>query len=761
MKRILFVGVLLVALQCGFAGSSVSNDQDTTRKVEELLSKMTLAEKVGQMVQYSSRWEMTGPVPDHDSHQLQFEMIRSGFCGSMLNVVGAEETRKAQELAVKNSRLGIPLIFSYDVIHGLQTMFPIPLGMAASWDPSLVKNACRVAGREAAASGLHWTFAPMVDVSRDARWGRSMEGAGEDPYLGAKIAYAAVKGFQGDDLGQLDTIAACAKHFAAYGFAESGRDYNTVIMDEGTLRETVLPPFKACVDAGVVSFMNAFNVLNGVPATGNVYLQRDILKGEWSFDGLVVSDWGSIEEMITHGVAKDEKAAARLAVIAGCDMDMESLVYLNHLKELVEEGTVPESLVDDAVRRILRVKYKLGLFDDPYRYSDAAREAAELGSVENRLAARDAARKSIVLLKNENEILPLQRSGRIAVIGPLADDKDSPLGNWRAKAISGSAVSLLEGIREAAGEAEVSYAKGCDLLGSRSAFGKKDIFSTTDRSGFDEAKSVAADADVVLLAIGENGYESGESRSKADIRLKGLQEELLDELLTVNSNIVVVLSNGRPMDISELSVKVPAILVSWQLGSESGHALADVLFGDYNPSGKLPVSFPRSVGQVPIYHSMLSTGRPVPKGSYWSHYIDCDNSPLYPFGYGLSYTSFDFSDFSIKNKQVMPGEVVEVEVTITNTGPYDGEEVVQLYIQDVAASRARPVRELKGFEKVFLKKGESKTISFTLTNQELQFWTINQKFEVEPGVFKVFVGSSSQTVLQDTFEVYPSKDANL
>ncbi len=541
--------------------SSNAGDTEIEKKVEELLSKMTLDEKIGQMNQYTSQWELTGPAPGNVDSAAFYKMVIDGKIGSMLNVTGVVATEKIQRLAVDSSRLGIPLILGYDVIHGYKTMFPIPLGETASWEPELAKLSSKIAAKEASAAGLHWTFAPMVDIARDARWGRIMEGAGEDPFLGAKFAAARVHGFQGDDLSAENTIAACTKHFAAYGFAEAGRDYNTVDISEQTLQNIVLPPFKATVDAGVATFMNSFNTLNGMPATSSVHLQRDLLKGDWGFDGFVVSDWGSIGEIINHGVAANKKEAAFKAITAGSDMDMEANVYIQELKGLVEEGIVEKSLVDDAVRRILRIKFRLGLFDDPYKYCNPQRETEDILSEDNLTVARDAAKRSIVLLKNEGNLLPLSKSGgKIAVIGELAESKDVPLGSWRAQAVTNSAVSLVEGIQNAVEGSNVVFAKGPDYVSVPRSFTTELKFNTTDRSGISQAKSVATSADVVVIALGEDCFQTGEGRSQTDISLKGLQQELLEEVYKVNKNVVVVLMNGRPLPITWMAENVPAIL---------------------------------------------------------------------------------------------------------------------------------------------------------------------------------------------------------
>ena len=566
----------------------------------------------------------------------------------------------------------------------------------------------------------------MVDVAWDARWGRIMEGSGEDPYLGAQAAVARVHGFQGKDLAAVDTIAACAKHYAAYGFGEGGRDYNTVDMSEQRLRNVVLPPFKAAAEAGAATFMNAFNEIAGIPSTGNAHLQRDILKGEWGFQGFVVSDWGSIGEMVAHGYSENLEQAARQAITAGSDMDMEARAYVAHLAPLVKAGKVDVKLVDDAVRRVLRVKFALGLFDDPYRYSDAAREKLALGNPAHVAAARDVARKSIVLLKNEGGLLPLDKAAKtIAVIGPLAADKDAPLGNWRAQAVTGSAVSVLEGIQAAVpSTTRVVHAEGVKLVTGPRNFMARSVINTTDRSGIPAAVEAARSADAVVLAIGEDAFQSGEGRSQADIGLKGLQEELLKAVLEANKRVVVVLMTGRPLTLGWTAENAPAILEAWHGGSQAGHAIADVLFGDTNPSGKLPVAFPRSVGQLPMTYAHKNTGRPGPEpGVTWSAYTDSPNDPLYPFGYGLSYTTFTYSEPKLSASEIGLGGSVQVSVTITNAGKRAGVEVAQLYVRDLVGSVTRPVRELKGFQKVDLQPGQSREVTFTLKAADLAFYT--------------------------------------
>jgi beta-glucosidase len=725
-----------------------SQQKSIEEKVDSVLNLMTLEEKIGQMNQYSDFWDVTGPVPEDADIQRKYEHLEKGLVGSMLNVRGAEKARELQELVVTKSRLGIPLIFGFDVIHGHKTIAPIPLAEAASWDLEAIEKSARVAAIEASAEGIHWTFAPMVDISRDARWGRVMEGAGEDPYLGSKIAVARVNGFQGDDLSKNNTIAATAKHFAAYGFSEAGRDYNTVDVGTSTLYNVVLPPFKAAVDHNVRSIMNSFNILNGIPATGNEFLQRDILKEGWDFDGFVLSDWASGVEMISHGFAKDLKHVAQLAANAGSDMDMESYAYITHLKALVEEGTVRMHVIDDAVRRILRVKFELGLFDDPYRYFDVEREKELIYHPDHQEAVLDMAKKSIVLLKNENNLLPLKKNQKnIAVIGPLAEDKNSPLGSWRLASDDNTAVSVLEGLR--AYTNKFKYQKGADLVIGETSFTDPVKINNTDKSGFDEAIKLAEESEVVIMVLGEHGFQSAEGRSRTRLDLPGLQQELLEEVYKANKNIILVLMNGRPLTITWADEHIPAILETWQLGSQTGNAIAQVLFGDYNPAGKLPMTFPRSVGQVPIYYNQFNTGRPGPSSTvFWSHYIDQSNAPLYPFGFGLSYTEFEYSNLTLDTSNIYN---IKVSIEIENIGDVAGEEVTQLYIRDVTASVVRPVKELKGFEKFHLEPGQSKVVEFVLTDKELGFYNNKGEYVVEPGVFEIMVGSSSRDLMKSSF----------
>lgn len=757
--NLLIAATCLTVFSCGNNEKVAEDNAEVTNttsaeiedKVSALLEKMTLEEKIGQMNQYNGFWDVTGPTPQEGNAAKKYEDLKKGYVGSMLNVTGVKDIRAVQKIAVEETRLGIPLIIGFDVIHGYKTISPIPLAEAASWDLVAIKKSAEIAAEEAAAAGINWTFAPMVDVSRDARWGRVMEGSGEDTYLGSKIAIARVHGFQGEDLSDYKTVIACAKHFAGYGFAEAGRDYNTVDVGTSTLNNVIFPPFKAATDAGVRTFMNSFNELNGIPATGNKHLQRDILKGKWGFDGFMVSDWGSITEMIAHGHAKDGNQAAEIAVKAGSDMDMESYLYVTELVKLVKEGKVDEALITDAARRILRVKFELGLFDDPYKYLDETREKEVTGQTAFHEGVLDMAKKSIVLLKNDNKLLPLKKEGQnIALIGALANDKTSPLGSWRIGADDNTAVSVLEGMKVYPNN-KLTYAKGAELVLGDVAFATELKINTTDRSEFAQAIAVAKKADVVVMVLGEHGLQSGEGRSRTELGLPGVQQELLEEVYKVNKNIVLVLNNGRPLVLNWAAAHIPAIVEAWHLGTESGHAIAQVLYGDYNPSGKLPMSFPRSVGQLPLYYNYKHTGRPdlpAPDVVFWSHYQDESNAALFPFGHGLSYTSFEYTNLKAT---VVENNTVEVSFTLTNTGDVAGKEVAQLYINDEFASITRPVKELKGFEIVELAPKASKEVTLILTENELGFYDNQGEFLVESGDFKVFVGGSSSDNIETKF----------
>ncbi len=728
------------------------------KSVENLLALMTTTEKVGQLNLYNGTWDFTGPVPQDNSTQERADNIKKGLVGGMLNVLTVDAIREAQEMAVEESRLGIPMIFGYDVVHGYKTMMPIPLAQTASWDSDVAYETNRIAAIEAASSGLNWAFAPMIDVSRDGRWGRIMEGGGEDPYLTSVMAVAWIRGFQQDDLSDPLTMAACAKHFAAYGFAEAGRDYNTTDVSDQTLFNIVLPPFKAAVEAGVVSVMNGFNDLNGVPVTADGRLQRDILKGDWGFEGFVVSDFNSVGELVTHGFVKDEKAAARAAFMAGSDMEMDSRQYERHLNALVDEGAIDMAMLDDAVRRILKVKFELGLFEDPYRYCNKERATSNVLTADHLAAARDAARKTMVLLKNDNDLLPIAKDvASIAVIGQLAAHKDIPLGSWRAQAPANSAVSVLEGIREVA-TGEVTYTEGYRLVEEKRHFIHEVPFSEQNRNGFSDAIQIARQAEVVVMVIGEDCFQSGEGRSQVDTQLKGNQVELLAEIVKVNPNVIVVLMNGRPVVIPDVVNIVPAVLESWFGGSASGNAIADVLFGDYNPSGKLPVSFPYHTGQEPLYYNHKNGGRPVTNDFdagkvFWSHYTDAPNEPLFPFGFGLSYSIFSYNDLTLSSHQLRSGEELKASVNVTNKSNMNGEEVVQLYIRDLYGSTTRPVKELKAFEKVMIRAGETRTITFKISTDDLAYYWPDGRYCAEEGDFHIFIGGNSRDVLQAEFEL--------
>ena len=680
--------VMSAFVSCGSPDTSRTLSKDIQRKIDSLLNVMTLEEKVGQMVLFTSDWDVTGPTMKSD----YLDDIRTGKCGNIFNAHTTGFVKEIQRVAVEESRLGIPVMFGYDVVHGHRTVFPISLGESCSWDMEAVEKSARVSAEEAAASGLNWTYAPMVDISVDPRWGRVSEGAGEDPYLGSRIAEARVRGFQGDDLSDPLTVLACVKHFAAYGAPMAGRDYNTVDMSERYFREFYLPPYEAAVDAGALSVMTSFNELDGVPATANHYLLQDLLRDEMGFEGFVVTDYTSINEMVHHGYAADDRDAAKKAVLAGVDMDLQGELYYKYLVGLVEDGEVPEKVIDDAVRRILEMKARLGLFDDPYLYCDAEREKEIVYSEANLEAARDVARKSMVLLKNDGT-LPLQKGEKIAVIGELASSTRDLLGSWKAAGDWDFMKSIADAIKECNGKANVTYVKGCSPDGE-------------DRGGFAAALSAAP-----------------------------------------GKPVAVVLLNGRPLDLSAESEVASAIVEAWYPGTMGAEAVTDVLFGEYNPSGKLSMTFPRSIGQVPIFYYAKNTGRPIylPDPKYKSKYLDCPNDPLYPFGYGLSYTDFEYSDISLSSSEMRPGDTLTASVTVTNAGKLAGEEVVQLYIRDLVGSVTRPVKQLKGFEKISLAPGESREVTFEITNDMLSFYRQDMSFGSEPGDFLVFIGGSSAT----------------
>jgi beta-glucosidase len=695
---------------------------------------MTLEEKLGQLQQLDG--EANGNYrPEH------LDLVRKGLLGSTLNVRGARRVNELQRIAVEQSRLKIPLIFAFDVIHGYRTVFPVPLGEASSWDPAAVERAASVAAAEASAAGVKWTFAPMVDIARDPRWGRIVEGAGEDPYLGSVMAVARVRGFQGRDYSATDRVVACAKHWVAYGAAEAGRDYNTVDLSERTLREVYFPPFKAALDAGVGTFMSAFNDINGVPASANPFTLTKVLREEWKFDGIVVSDYESVRELINHGLAADDAEAARYGLGSGIDMEMVSRTYNKNIPRLLSEGKISQSVIDEAVRRILRIKFRLGLFEKPY--ADEARESAVVASRDNLSAAREIAARSVVLLRNERETLPLGKDSKsIAVIGPLADSQKDVLGSWTGDGRAEDAVTLLAGIKaKVSPNTTVAYAKGVEISGD-----------STD--GIAEAARLAARSDVAILAVGESAEMSGEAASRSSLDLPGRQLDLVKAVVATGKPTVVVLMNGRPLTINWVAENAPAILETWFAGTQAGHAVADVLFGDVNPGGKLPVTFPRAVGQIPLYYNYKSTGRPPdPNNKYTSKYLDVPVTPLYPFGYGLSYTRFRIADMRLSARSIGPNGRLTVSVEVENVGRRAGDEVVQLYVRDMAASVTRPVRELRGFERVTLRPGEKRRIEFALAPEHLGFYNRDMRFVVEPGAFKVFVGNNSVDVIEASFDV--------
>ncbi len=704
------------------------------RKIDNLLARMTLAEKLGQLQQLDG--EANGNFrPEH------LDLVRKGLLGSTLNVRGAARTNQLQRVAMNESRLKIPLLFGFDVIHGYRTVFPIPLGEAATWDPAAVEQSAAIAAKEARAAGVHWTFAPMVDIARDARWGRIAEGSGEDPFLGSAMARARVMGFQGRDYSAGDKVVATAKHWVAYGAAEAGRDYNTTDVSERTLREVYFPPFKAALDAGVGTFMSAFNDLDGVPTSGNPFTLTAVLRDEWKFDGIVVSDYESVKEMINHGFAANEKEAAAVGLNAGVDMEMVSRLYNKHGAELLKERKVPIAAINEAVRRILRIKFRLGLFEKPY--ADETAESNSIFTKEHLASARSTAARSLVLLKNEGATLPLSKTLKtIAIIGPLADSQKDMIGSWTGDGKPEDAVTLLAGIKsKVSPQTKVVYAQGCELP----------CLST---DGFAAAARAAKGADFTIVAVGESAEMSGEAASRSSLDLPGKQIDLVRAIHSSGSPYAVVLMNGRPLTISEIVGNSPAILETWFAGTQAGNAIADVLFGDVNPGGKLPVTFPRTVGQVPLYYNHKNTGRPPDeKNKYTSKYLDVPWTPLFPFGYGLSYTKFRISAPQLSALRIRTDGSLNVTVEVENIGTRAGDEVIQLYLRDVAASVTRPVKELKGFQRITLQPGEKRRVQFTLGPEHLGFYNRAMRFMVEPGEFKVMVGPNSQDLLEAKFEV--------
>jgi beta-glucosidase len=750
MKQLLTGLLVLMAIS---AGAQTTNDTKMKTFIDVLMKKMTLDEKIGQLNLPGSGDIVTGQASNSDIGK----KIKEGKVGGLFNIKSVEKIRAVQKVAVEESRLKIPMIFGMDVIHGYETVFPIPLGLSCTWDMKAIKRTAQIAAQEASADGINWTFSPMVDIARDPRWGRIAEGNGEDPYLGSQIAKAMVQGYQGDDLSKNNTIMSCVKHYAMYGAAEAGRDYNTTDMSRVRMFNEYMPPYKAAVDAGVGSVMASFNEVDGVPATANKFLMTDVLRKQWGFKGFVVTDYTGINEMIDHGLGDLQTVSGR-AINAGIDMDMVGEGFLLTLKKSLVQGKVKLQDIDAACRRILEAKYKLGLFDDPYRYCDASRAKTEIFTTANRAEARKIAADCFVLLRNENNVLPLKKSGTVAVVGPMADNKENMPGTWSVAANFSNATSILTGIKAVVGSnAKIVYAKGANLVADAALDERAGMFGKStgreNRSADEmikEALEVAKDADVIVAALGESAEMSGESSSRSNIDLPDAQKDLLKALLKTGKPVVLVLLTGRPLAIKWESENVPAILNVWFGGSEAGFAVADVLFGNVNPSAKLSTTFPQSVGQIPLYYNHKSTGRPLPDGKWFqkfrSNYLDVSNDPVYPFGYGLSYTSFNYSDIKLSSTTLKGNQTLTAAVTITNNGKYDGKEVVQLYIRDVVGSITRPVKELKGFEKVDLKVGESKTVNFTITPNDLKFYNYDLKYDWEAGDFEIMIGTNSANV---------------
>ena len=755
VRRMQALAASLVVVAAGLQAQKAPRDMD--RFIDQLMKKMTLEEKIGQLNLPVTGEITTGQAKSSDVAK----RIRNGEVGGLFNLKGVERIREVQRQAVEESRLGIPLLFGMDVIHGYETIFPIPLGLSCTWDMKAIEESARIAAVEASADGISWTFSPMVDVSRDPRWGRVSEGNGEDPFLGAAIARAMIRGYQGKDMSRNDEIMACVKHFALYGASEAGRDYNTVDMSRQRMFNEYMLPYQAAVEAGVGSVMASFNEVDGVPATGSKWLMTDVLRKQWGFDGFVVTDYTGINEMIDHGMG-DQQTVAALALNAGVDMDMVSDAFSGTLKKSVEEGKVSAAAIDAACRRILEAKYKLGLFDDPYKYCDVNRPKKQIFTKEHRAIARKTASESFVLLKNEG-VLPLSKKGTIAVVGPLANTRSNMPGTWSVAAVLDNAPSLVEGLREVVGDrAKVVTAKGSNLIGDADYEKRATMFgrelhrdNRTDRELLDEALKVAAGADVIVAALGESSEMSGESSSRTNLEMPDVQRALLQELLKTGKPVVLVLFTGRPLVLTWDEEHVPAILNVWFGGSEAAYAISDVLFGDVNPSGKLTATFPQNVGQIPLFYNHKNTGRPLQEGRWFekfrSNYLDVSNEPLYPFGYGLSYTTFAYSDIHLSSTEMSADGELTATVTVTNTGSRDGAEVVQLYIRDLVGSVTRPVKELKGFEKIFLKAGESRKVSFSITPELLKFYNYDLQFVCEPGDFDVMIGGNSRDVKKARF----------
>jgi beta-glucosidase len=735
--------IIIVILQFSCKQSKdTASDQKMGAFVDGLINKMTLDEKIGQISLFTSDWSTTGPSMRND----YIDLIKKGKAGSVFNAFTVDFVKELQRIAVEETRLHIPLLFGYDVIHGHRTIFPIPLGQASTWDTAIIEKAERVAAIEATAEGLNWVFAPMVDIARDPRWGRVMEGSGEDTFLGSLISAARVRGFQGESLSDNNSVIACVKHFAAYGAPQGGRDYHTVDMSERSLFEWYLPVYKAAVDAGAGSVMTSFNEIAGVPSTSNKWLLTDLLRDKWKFDGFIVTDYGSINELIPHGVASDPAQAAELSINAGVDMDMQGSAFLNQIAALVKSNKVSEETIDNAVRRILIAKYKLGLFDDPYRYCDKKREAEEIMTPAFREFAREVAAKSCVLLKNENKTLPIPADVKtIALIGPLADSKEDMLGFWSGAGQPDKCITLLDGLKnKVKSSVKILTVKGCNV-------------NDDSLDEISKAVTAARNADFIILALGENRMMSGEAASRTDISLPGIQMKLAEAVIKTGKPSVTVLFNGRPLAIPDLDKTAPAILEVWFGGTEAGNGITDVLFGDVNPSGKLTMTFPRNVGQIPIFYNSKNTGRPInpenPYEKYKSNYLDSPNTPLYPFGYGLSYTSFSYSDIKLNKESFGLSDKIIASVDVTNTGERNGEEIVQFYVRDLVGDVTRPVRELKGFKKVHLNKGETVNVTFMLSTGELSYYHQDMSFSTDPGDFELFIGTNSVETKKISFNI--------
>lgn len=750
---------VIAASAIAATATAQTNKGQMDKFVDNLMNKMTLQEKIGQLNLPVSGDIVTGQAKSSDVAG----KIRNGHVGGLFNVKGVENIREIQKIAVEQSRLKIPLLFGMDVIHGYETVFPIPLALSCSWDMEAIRESAQIAAKEASADGICWTFSPMVDICRDPRWGRMAEGGGEDPYLGSEISVAMVKGYQGDDLTDKNTIMACVKHFALYGAPEAGRDYNTVDMSHLSMFNNYFPPYKAAIDAGVGSVMTSFNVVDGIPATGNKWLMTDVLRGRWGFDGFVVTDYTAISEMIAHGMGDLQQVSA-MSLNAGTDMDMVADGFLTTLEKSLKEGKVTMTEINKACRRILEAKYKLGLFDDPYKYCDSSRPKKDIFTKENRAVARKIAAETFVLLKNEKELLPLQRKGKIALVGPLADTKANMPGTWSVAAAFDKYNSLYESMKYSlAGKADLLYAKGSNLMydaqkeAEATMFGREMRDTRSAKDMLDEALNVASQADVIVAAVGESSEMSGESSSRSNLEMPDAQRDLLIALKKTGKPIVLVNFSGRSTVMTWEQENFPAILNVWFGGSEAADAICDVLFGEVSPSGKLTTSFPKNVGQIPLYYNHLNTGRPLPVGKWFSkfrsNYLDVDNDPLYPFGYGLSYTTFQYGDIQLSSESMDENGKITASVTITNAGNYDADEIVQLYIRDMVGSVSRPVKELKGFERISLKKGESRTVSFDITAEQLKFYNSELNWVCEPGDFEVMIGGNSRDVKTKAFSL--------